>query len=333
MTTSNTLSFATQGPFPFGRSRIPFVERQGLQLFPDGKRLAMLVYTAPEEWQWDTLEPFLPPGSVRFEGESVPSISVRSAIDYGFYVGLHRFRELFNEYGLKTTLWTNGNTVEQHRDIIELLVSEGHELGGHSYSEGMPMASLTTADKQESIRRSFALIEEVTGKPPAGWLGPGAIADEETIKLLVQAGIRYTGDLNDDELPYFLHVDGRTVVSIPYRSIGNLNDLSLATALRGTPKSVPQYREHFLSAFQAYHDEAQRRPLIVNFGTHPHVSGRPDNIVAFRALIEEACSHDDVWLCTYSELADWWTEQFSRFIPEDKGDLAGADLPRAATVA
>jgi peptidoglycan/xylan/chitin deacetylase (PgdA/CDA1 family) len=270
---------------------------------------------------------------VRFEGETLPSISVRSAVDYGFNVGLHRFRELFNEFGLKTTLWTNGNTIEQHREVIELLVSEGHELGGHSYSEGMPMASLSTADKQESIRRSFELIEDVTGRPPAGWLGPGAIADTETIRLLAKAGARYTGDLNDDELPYFLHVDEHTIVSIPYRSIGNLNDLSLATALRGTPKSVPQYTEHFLAAFKAYHHEAQRRPLIVNFGTHPHVSGRPDNFVAFRALIEEVCSHDDVWVCTYAELADWWTEQFSRFIPEGGGDMAAADLPRISSVA
>jgi peptidoglycan/xylan/chitin deacetylase (PgdA/CDA1 family) len=323
------VNFDKVDPFPFVRSKIPFVGREGLQVWPNGAKLAVLVYTAPEEWQWGHLEPFGPPGAVRFEGEPGLTLSVRSGIDYGFHVGLHRFRELFNEFNMKTTLWTNGNTVEQHRELIELLASEGHELGGHSYSEGLPMASLSSEDKRESIRRSVELLTDVTGKPPAGWLGPGAITDTETIELLAEAGFKYTGDLHDDELPYFLHVRDKTMVSIPYRSIGNLNDLSLATALRGTPKSVIGYREHFLAAFEAYHDEAQRRPLIVNFGTHPHVSGRPDNFVAFRALIEEIHKHDDVWLCTYAEMAEWWTSEFSQFIPEGGGDIDPGKLPRA----
>jgi allantoinase len=322
------MNFEKADPFPFGRSKIPFIGREGLRVWPNGAKLAVLIYTAPEEWQWHVPEPFSPPAAIRFEGEQLLTLSVRSAVDYGFHVGLHRFRELFNEFNLKTTLWTNGNTVEQHRELIELLVAEGHELGGHSYSEGLPMSSLSTEDKRTSIRRSVELLSEVTGKPPAGWLGPGAVADQETIELLAEAGFKYTGDLHDDELPYFLHVGDRTMVSIPYRSIGNLNDLSLATSLRGTPKSVGQYTEHFLEAFRAYHDEAQRRPLLVNFGTHPHVSGRPDNFRAFRALIEEVTSHDDVWLCTYSEMAEWWTEQFSQYIPEGGGNLDVGRLPR-----
>jgi peptidoglycan/xylan/chitin deacetylase (PgdA/CDA1 family) len=323
------MHFEKVDPFPFVRSKIPFVGREGLQLWPDGAKLAVLVYTAPEEWQWGYQELFGPPAAVRFEGETELTLSVRSAVDYGFHVGLHRFRELFNEFGMHTTLWTNGNTVEQHRELIELLVSEGHELGGHSYSEGLPMASLTTEQKRESIRRSVELLTDVTGKPPVGWLGPGAICDTETIELLAEAGFKYTGDLHDDELPYFLDVGGKRMVAIPYRSIGNLNDLSLATALRGTPKSVIGYTEHFLAAFEAYHDEAQRRPLLVNFGTHPHVSGRPDNFVAFRKLIEEVHKHDDVWVCTYAEMTEWWTEQFSQFIPDGGGDIDVAQLPRA----
>lgn len=306
------------GKFP--TSRIPYPERRHLEVWPNGARLAVLVYTAPEEWCWDQDEVMDPPATARY-GRSRISLSTRSAVDYGFTVGIHRIAEVFDEFDMKTTLWTNGNAVEQHRDVLETLVAAGHEIGGHGYSEGMPMTAMSREDQRESIRLSVERITELTGKPPAGWVGPGAAADEDTIELLAEAGFDYHGDLQDDELPYFLHVGGRTLVEIPYRMIGNLNDLPLQTAMRGSPKGVTPAFEHLRDAFDAYYAAAATHPLIINFGTHPHISGRPDGNMVLRRIMEHVHSHDDVWVCTYGEVAAWWRERFGSAVPAGGGAL------------
>jgi peptidoglycan/xylan/chitin deacetylase (PgdA/CDA1 family) len=304
----------------FPSSRIPYPARAGLDAWPNGERIALLVYTAPEEWRWSESEAHDPPGTGRY-GEALPSLSTRSAIEYGFRVGLHRLNDVFSEFDLKATLWTSGAAIEQHRDVIDLLVQSGHEIGAHGYTQGRPMTFMDREAQREAIAKSVELITQVTGKPPAGWVGPAASCDRNTIELLAEAGFDYHADLQDDELPYFLHVGERTLVEIPYRMIGNLNDLPLLTALRGVPKSVPEATEHFTAAFDAYHRAAQTRPLIINFGTHPHVSGRPDGAEILRRTLEHVRRHDDVWVCTFAEMAAWWRERFGGLVPAGAGDI------------
>lgn len=304
----------------FPSSRIPFRDRGGLQAFPNGARLAFLFYSAAEEWNWDETEQGLDPFPLARFGEKQLALSMRSAIAYGFQVGLPRICEVLRDVGMKATMWTNGNAVEQQRDVVELLHTEGHELGGHGYSEGWPMTALTREQQADHIARSVELLSSVSGKAPTSWVGPGAGANRDTVELLAEAGFLAHGDLQDDELPYFLHVGDRTLVEIPYRMISNLNDVPLMTQA-GRMRSVADATDYLTQSFDASYAEAARRPLLVNFGTHPHVSGRPDHCEVMRRFLEYVASHEDVWVCTYAELAAWWQEQFGHLVPEDGGDI------------
>jgi peptidoglycan/xylan/chitin deacetylase (PgdA/CDA1 family) len=305
--------------FSFPSSRIPFGERKGLSVWPNGARLAFLFCNTAEEWQWGESEVFDPSGTWRF-GEQLPSLSMQTAVGYGFEVGLYRIAELFSDLDLKVTFWTNGNAVERHRGVIELLAKEGHEIGGHGYTEGMPMTSLDRAGQAESINRSVDLIASVTGEAPTTWLGQGASADRNTIELLAEAGFKANADLQDDELPYFLHVGDETLVEIPYRMIGNLNDVPLLTVL-GALYSVENAGKHLRQAFDAYYEMAQTRPLILNLGTHPHVSGRPDGFKILKEFMEYVVGHEDVWVCTYAAMAEWWRQQYGSLVPPGGGDI------------
>jgi peptidoglycan/xylan/chitin deacetylase (PgdA/CDA1 family) len=305
--------------FRFPTSRIPYKDRKGVEVWPNGARMAVLVYTAPEEWCWGVNENMDPMASYRF-GEEFLSLSTRSGVEYGYNVGLYRIAEIFAEHDMKTTLWTNGNTVEQHREILEELVAAGHELGGHGYSEGMPLTSMDRATQEDSVKRSVELLSEVAGTPPRGWVGPGAAADRNTIELLVENGFDYHGDLQDDELPYFLHVGDKSLVEIPYRMVGNLNDLPLQTVL-GVMKSVGEVSKQLCEAFDAYYASAATHPNIINYGTHPFVTGRPDGSAVLRNFLAHVHSHDDVWVCSYAELADWWRERFGNLVPEGGGNI------------
>lgn len=300
-------------------SRIPFADRKDLAVWPNGARMAVLVYTAPEQWIWDTAEAIRPAGTFAAGHNAPNSLSTWSAVSYGFNVGLPRLREIFAEFDMKVTLCTSGVSVEQYPDVIAQLAADGHELCGHGYSQGAVMASLDRAAKAEAIGKTARLLESAAGTRPTGWISPGAESDAETIELLAEAGFQYHGDLQDDELPYFVHVGDRTLVEIPYRLAGNLNDLSLTIR---TVNSVSRASTHLKEAFDAYYEAAGTRPLVFNYGTHPYISGRPDNAAVLRELLAHVRGYEDVWVTNYRDLAEWWRSTFANMIDPERGVIA-----------
>jgi peptidoglycan/xylan/chitin deacetylase (PgdA/CDA1 family) len=312
--------------FRFPTSRIPFRDREGVELFPDGARVAFLFYGAAEQWNWgDEQQPALDPFPVARFGEKRLAQSMRSAIEYGFNVGLWRIAECLRDLNVKATFWTTGNAIEQYPEIVEMLHGEGHEIGAHGYSEGWPMTAMDRDGQADAIRRSVDLIRSVTGEAPQTWLGPGAGADRNTVELIAEAGFSCHGDFQDDELPYFLHVGDRTLVEIPYRMIGNLNDVPLLSQA-GQMLSVPRAIEYLRESFDASYEEALRRPLMVNFGTHPQVIGRPDAFKVMREFMKYVVDHEGVWIPTYAELSAWWQDRFGPLVPDDHGDLDVSSL-------
>jgi peptidoglycan/xylan/chitin deacetylase (PgdA/CDA1 family) len=307
--------------YRFPTSRIAYPERRGLEVFPDGARMALLFYVAAEEWHWGLNEVMDPPATSRFGGEFL-TLSTRSAVEYGFNVGLYRLHDFCADVGCKMSVLPNGLTIDRHREVIELFASDGHPLVGHGYSQGMPMPSLDRDGQRESIERTVEAIKSVTGAAPAGWVGTGAAADRHTIELLSEQGFMWNGDLQDDELPYFIHVGENVMLELPYRMVGGVNDLLLGT-VRGTQLSPGAMIEYVLSSFDAHHKAAASSPLIMTYGMHPLISGRPDTFAALRALVDRAQSQADVWICTHDELGAWWNTRFRAAVPEGGGYIDG----------
>ncbi len=273
--------------------------------------MACLIYIAPEEWDWTgaSFQQLYPPaGTIPISGFSKPVLSHRTAIKYGFDIGLRRLRDILKENDLKITFWNTGNAVEKHPDIIKELSDLGHEISGHSYNEGVAFPTLSREHQSEDIRKCIQLIQNLTGKRPLGWIGPGVNCDENTVELLAEEGFLYHADLQDDELPYFIDINGKTLVEIPYRGVGNVNDFYFFARDRMVPEHSLAYLKQ---AFDAYYQEAAIRPLHFNFGTHPFVSGRPDAALVFAEFLRYIKKHRDVWVATYQAVAEWWMKQFS----------------------
>jgi allantoinase len=296
--------------------RIPFEERKGLSVWPNGARMAVLVYTAPEQWAWQDQEPLKPVGTFAAGRNAPVSLSTQTAVEYGYIVGLPRLREIFRDFDMKVTLWANGVTAERFPDVLAACAADGHELGAHGYSQGQVIASFSRSAQEEAIGKSVELLEKISGKRPRGWISPGAESNLDTVELLAAAGFDYHGDFQDDELPYFLQVNNSRLVEIPYRLVGNLNDLSILTR---NVNSVSDGIKILTEAFDAYYRAAGDRPLVFNYGTHPYVSGRPDNALVLRGLLEHIHGYDDVWVTNYGEIASWWRRSFEAKISVDRG--------------
>lgn len=298
-------------------SRIPFKERTGAGVWPNGARMAVLFYTSPEQWDWSQKEAISAAGTFAAGRGATPSISTQSAVDYGFNVGLYRMREILADFNMKSTIWTSGRSVEQFPDVLRDMVADGHELNPHGYSQGLVMGHMDRDAQRASILKAKELVESISGRPATGWVSPAAESNDVTIELLAENGFDYHGDLQDDELPYFIHTaSGRTIVEIPYRLAGNLNDLPLFTR---NVNSVSSGIDILTGAFDAYYQAASKTPLLFNYGTHPYISGRPDTSLVLRGLLEHIHRYDDVWVATYDEVAAWWRKEFEAKIAPDRG--------------
>ena len=296
-------------PLPFTTRKIPWDQRKGAEVWPNGARMAAVLYTAPEQWRWDRNESFVTPGVFRTDDEKRPSLSSRSAVGYGFEIGMYRIRDILKEHDYKLSLWTTGNSAEQYPEIIREFSELGHEVNAHGYSEGSPISNMTREEQRKDIKKTLKVLTDVTGKRPRAWIGPGAMCNVDTVELLAEEGILCHADLQDDELPYFIDVKGKTLVEVPFRMVGAINDYWLAQWHYRSTKEILSY---VLEAFDAYYREASVRPLLFNYGTHPFVSGRADTGWVLSEVLRHIKQHKDVWIATYCEIADWWMDRFGK---------------------
>jgi len=296
-------------PFPFTVRRFPYDDRKGAEIWPNGARMAMFIYTCPEEWEWGKKEPLSPPGTYVVPGEPSSGLSTRSAVNFGFEVGLRRLRDIFKQHDMKMTLATTGNACELHPEIIKELSDLGHEIAAHGFSEGTPPSFLSREEQRKDIENSLSIIMSLTGKRPKGWWSPAALCDANTIELLAEAGLLYHGDLQDDELPYFIDTNAGTIVEIPYNMVVNVNDFFVfITARRSTSENLAYLK----STFDAYYEAAGTTPLYMIYGTHPFVSGRPDTAYCFSKFLEYVQQKKEVWFPSYTQAAEWWQSRYGK---------------------
>ena len=291
---------------PYAVRRVPYEKRKTLDIWPDGKRMALLVYLATEQWQWDIHEAFMTTVVRVAPGETVPSLSTRTAITYGMEVGMPRVMDVLESRGVSLTIISNATTVGQHPETMREALRRGHHVEGHGYSQGRPMTVLSPEDQAFDIARATTEIEKILGERPQGWIGPGAMVTTSAMSALAAAGYGWNGDLQDDDLPYFVDFPEATMVEIPYRMIGNINDVFFTNA----QKSPAQAREHLFSAFDESLEQAQHTPMHFVYGIHAHVSGRPEWAKLLGDFLDHALSRDDVWVATYRDVAAWWRHRF-----------------------
>ena len=133
--------------------------------------------------------------------------------EYGMRVGCWRFFELFKKLGIKPTLAANARICEDYPRVAEEARDAGWEFMGHAYEQG-PIHKET--DQAGMINRTMDIMDEVHGKRPVGWLGPGLTQTLETPDLLAAAGVKYIGDWVYDDEPTVINTTKGPLVTLPY---------------------------------------------------------------------------------------------------------------------
>ncbi|RKO92551.1 hypothetical protein BDK51DRAFT_16734, partial [Blyttiomyces helicus] len=239
-------------------------------------------------------------------------INMETQFEYGSRCGVWRLLRLFKEREFRFTCYAVGKAVEGNSEAIRAMHKDGHEVASHS--TWIDYSKLTEEEEREHIRATIKAISDATGKPPRGWY-TGRISQRS--RRLVweeykKAGIPllYDCDAYNDDLPYWVNVDGEGHLIIPYTL--DQNDMKFAVAPGFTSPSG--FTEYLTDAFDTLLAEGRSStspaPKLMSVGLHCRLAGKPGRAAALARFLDHVKSHPDVWVCTREEVANHWRSKF-----------------------
>ena len=272
--------------------------------WPDGARLAVSFVLNFEEGAENTpLEG--DPASEAFLHEVVgapPTVGRRnlnteSMFEYGSRAGFWRIHRIFTKHGLPLTVYGVGQALERNPDVARAMVDAGWEVASHGY-RWIDYLEMPEDEEREHIRKAIDAIERTTGQRPRGWY-TGRISDNTRRLVAEQDGILYDSDSYADELPYWVDVEGKPVLIIPYTL--DVNDFKFM--LVNGFVTADDFFQYARDSFDQLREEGGR---MLSVGLHCRTIGRPGRARGLDRFLDYVRRHDDVWVTTREEIARHW---------------------------
>src|SRR3954464_9323299 len=153
-------------------------------------------------------------------------------------VGSPRLLKLFDRFGIKTTWFIPGHSIETFPKQMKAVADAGHEIGIHGYSHENPIA-MTPEQEEAVLDKCIDLVTALSGKRPTGYVAPWWEFSPVTNELLLKRGIKYDHSLmHDDFTPYYVRVGDR------WTKINYANDLEewMKPLVRGEETALAEIR-------------------------------------------------------------------------------------------
>ncbi|HZP87829.1 MAG TPA: polysaccharide deacetylase [Burkholderiales bacterium] len=253
-------------------------------------------------------------------------------------VGMPRLVKLFDRFGIKTTWFIPGHSIETFPKETEMVVKAGHEIGIHGYSHENPI-SMTPEQEEAVLDKCIELVAKVSGKRPTGYVAPWWEFSAVTNELLLKKGIKYDHSLmHKDFEPYYVRVGDKwtlidyskkpsewmkplqrgvetDLIEIP--GSWYLDDLPPMMFIKKAPNSHGFVNpRHLEEMWRDQFDWVYREMdyAVFTFTIHPDVSGRPQVLLMLERLFNHISRHPGVKFTTFDDIAN----DFARRNPRKK---------------
>jgi allantoinase len=237
-------------------------------------------------------------------GRRVPL--VESVFEFGSRRGAWRVLDVFRDFSITLSVLGVARALEQNPELARACVERGHEIVSHGY-RWIDYGAVAEDVEREHIRRAVKILTDVTGARPLGWMTgrPGP----NTRRLVVaEGGFLYDRDSLADELPYWLRVENKPHLVIPYSYEANDNRFNENSGF----STGDDFFAYMRDAFDLLHREgAKGSPKLLSVGLHDRLIGRPGRCTGLIKLLEHMRSVEGVWFCRGIDIAEHWYKTFA----------------------
>ena len=236
-----------------------------------------------------------------------------SVWQYGARRGVDRLLQVFDEYKVAASWFVPGRVALDHRALVRRIHEAGHEIGNASF-DCEDFERLSLAQQHESLSAAQVALIDVTAEAPVGFRAPFGHWAPGFTQHLREAGIEWSSSWRGDDRPYFHPPAGaadRPLIEVPLHY--ELEDepyfaFNLFPPVPVGQPRIASYREvlaNWRQDFAGFH----RLGLCLPLRIHPEILGTAGRIDLLREFLDTVQAHDDVWLATGREIAQWWREQ------------------------
>ncbi len=254
-------------------------------------------------------------------------------------VGSPRLLKLFDRFGIKTTWFIPGHSIESFPEQMKAVADAGHEIGMHGYSHENPIA-MTPEQEEAVMDKCIELIEKLSGRRPTGYVAPWWEFSHVTNELLLKKGIKYDHSLmHDDFTPYYVRVGdswtkidfskkahewmkplvrGHETRLIEIPATWYLDDLPPMMFIKAAPNSHGFVSPRHLEVMWRDQFDWVYREMdyaVFTMTIHPDVSGKAQVLMMHERLFNYINRHPGVRWVTFDEIAD----DFARRVPAKSG--------------
>jgi peptidoglycan/xylan/chitin deacetylase (PgdA/CDA1 family) len=236
-------------------------------------------------------------------GAPVPKgrdLAAEGMFEYGSRVGFWRLLRLFQDRGLPMTVFGCALALERNPEAAAAIRAAGFDVCSHGW-RWVKHYELSEAEEREHIARAVQSLERTVGHRPEGWYcryGPSV----NTRRLVAEhGGFLYDSDYYGEELPFWVTVEGRGHLVVPY-SLTN-NDGKFHTQA-GT---ADQWFGFIRDAFDLLLEEGRAgRPKMMSVGLHMRLIGHPARAMGLKRLLDHIAGRPDVWVTRRIDIARHW---------------------------
>ncbi|WP_395686869.1 polysaccharide deacetylase [Aestuariivirga sp.] len=242
-------------------------------------------------------------------------------------VGVPRLLRLFKKYGLKTSFFIPGHSMETFPKEMEMIVKDGHEIGAHGYLHENPIA-MTPTQEEDVLVKSVELIKKLTGEAPRGYVAPWWEMSNSTAALLLKHGFKYDHSQGyRDFQPFYARVGdswntidysksakdwmhplkhGKEIDLVDIAANWYVDDLPPMMFMKKAPNShgfvnPRDIEELWRDQFDWVYREMDY--AVFAFTIHPDVAGRPQVLLMLERLIEYISKHSGIEWATFEDIA------------------------------
>jgi allantoinase len=236
-------------------------------------------------------------------GRRVPL--VESVFEYGSRRGVWRLLDVFRDFSVTVSVLGVARGLEENPDLARAFIERGHEVVSHGY-RWIDYGEVPEDVERDHIQRAVTILTKLTGTRPIGWMTgrPGP----NTRRLLVEAGgFLYDRDSLADELPYWLRINDKPHLVIPYSYETNDNRFNENNGF----STSDDFFSYMRDAFDLLYREGRNgSPKLLSIGLHDRLIGRPGRCAGLIRLLEHMRSFDRVWYCRGVDIAEHWRSKF-----------------------